>query len=80
MILSSIKSNTLKDLICTVPHIFDAAFNKYSIIKAFIDSGIPDHRTHICPDIIRIVNSFKTNYDKAPGDKAWIEKMVPLYT
>ena len=57
---------------------FDAAFSTYSIIKAFVDSGMLDHITHMCPDIIGIINSFKVNWDKVPRSNAWIMNMIPL--
>ena len=57
---------------------FDTAFNKDSIIKAFVDSGIFDHRTHACPDVIRIINRFKVHWEKVPDGKAWIMKFIPL--
>ena len=37
-----------------------------------------DKRLHLCPDIYGIINSFKVNWNKVPGGKAWFMKMIPL--
>ena len=57
---------------------FGAAFKKETIIKAFVESGMLDKRLHLCPDIYGIINSFKVNWNKVPGGKTWLMKMVPL--
>ena len=48
------------------------------MIKVFVESGMLDRRLHLCPNIYGIINSFKVNWNKVPGGKAWFMKMVPL--
>ena len=78
LVLSTIKGAALKDLICTAPQMFASAFNKDTMINAFVDSGMLDKKAQLCPDLYGIINSFKVNWDKIPGGKAWLMKMIPL--
>ena len=50
LVLSSIKSAALKYLICTAPQMSASAFNKDTMINTFVDSGILDKKTQLCPD------------------------------
>ena len=51
LILSSIKYNVLKDMICTAPQIFDVTFNRETMINDVVKSGMLDKRAKLCPNM-----------------------------
>ena len=47
LILSSVKYNVLKDIICTTPQIFDVAFNRERMINDVVESRMLDKRAKL---------------------------------
>ena len=72
LILSPLKENALKDCISTAPVIFASAFNKDTMKKSFVDSGMLDEWTKSCPDLNGLIRSFKIDWTKVEGGQNWL--------
>ena len=72
LVLSTLKENALKDCISTAPVMFSSAFNKDTITKSFVDSGMLDEKTKSCPDLNGLIRSFKIDWTKVEGGQSWL--------
>jgi len=36
-----------------------------------------DDKSKLCPDLRGIINSFKVNWERVPGGRNWLMKMIP---
>ena len=77
LLLPPTKENSLKDLLITAPDMMQRAFSEKGMIKAFVSAGMLDEKFHRCPDLKKILESFKVNWDKVPGGQNWFLEVLP---
>ena len=77
IVISHGKLNALKDAVVCVPDMMTKAFTERKIQKAFIISGMLDHKMKLCPDIRGIIQSFKVNWEKIDRVMEAFMKRVP---
>ena len=77
VILSTGKLNDLKDCIICTPNMMPQAFTTRKIQKAFVSSGMLDHRMKLCPDLHGIIQSFKVYWSKTKGGTNWFKTEIP---
>ena len=77
LILSPLKENALKDLLITAPDMMAKSFNKDSVIKSYMDCGMLDEKYGRCPDLFKIIKSFKCKWEKVTGGKKWFLSNLP---
>ena len=70
------KLETMCDCVATSWE-FAKNFKTDTIRHAFVDTGVFDTRSKLCPDIDGIVSIFKIDWTKVIGEKAWFYLHVP---
>ena len=60
LILSIIKYNVLKDMICNAPQIFDVTFNIKMMINDVVESGMLDKRAKLFPNMFGLNKQFQS--------------------
>ena len=77
LVLAPLKENALKDCVSTAPIMFSSAFNKDSLTKSFVDSGMLDDKTKSCPDLNGLIRSFKIDWTTVDGGQNWLIHRLP---
>ena len=77
VILSTVKENALKDLLITAPDMVSNAFTKKSLVASFQKCGMLDEHCARCPDLFKIMKSFKVKWELIPGGKNWFLSILP---
>ena len=52
-------------------------FSEKGMVNAFDTAGMLDEKFHRCPDLKKIIESFKVNWDKVPGGQNWFLEVLP---
>ena len=69
LVLSTLKTNTLKDFILTSPEMISSSFKKDTLIQSCVSAEIIDSKTKSCLDIYGIIDGFKVNWINVKGEK-----------
>ena len=60
--LSTLKEDSLKDLLVTAPEMMAAAFKESSLVQSLVDAGVLDTKCKRYLDVDEIINSFKIDW------------------
>ena len=77
LVLTVGKGNSLRDCIAISPEIISNLFIQRTIQKSFVQSGMLDDKSKLCPDIRGIKNSSKIKWKRVPGGRNWLMQMIP---
>ena len=69
LLLSTLKEEALKDLLVTVPETMAKAFSATNVLESFVASGMLDNVHRRCPDLVKIIKTFKVRWHEVPGGK-----------
>ena len=77
LLLPTLKEEALKDLLVTVPEMMAKAFSATNVLESFVASGMLDNVHRRCPDLVKIIKTFKVRWHELPGGKTWFMNVLP---